>query len=600
MLRPLRRLLPFAVPYRGAMAWGVTCVVVSSAFYSLQPLFLRSAIDALYSGAPAARVWRVAGLMVSVALVTAYFRWQMREQLNGISRRIETDLRDRLFAHLMTLDAGWYAKTRTGDVMARLTNDLGAVRMAAGPAIMYLVNTLAGGLFALGFMIRLSPRLTLVALAPLLLLPVVMLRLGRSIHDRFEDVQAHFSDLTTRVQENLSGARIVRAYRQERAESDRFAAMSSEYVRRNIALARLNALMHPSFTLLAGLGSVAVLGFGGAMVLRGTLTVGTLVAFGIYLTTLTWPLIALGWVTNLFQRGAASMERLIEILDTTAAVRDPVQPRPLPPRTGGRRVEFRNVSFAYPPRDGAAPREVLRNVSFSIPAGGTLGVVGATGAGKSALLELLPRFFDPQAGSVLLDGVDVRDLPHDTLRAEIGFVPQDALLFSDTLAFNLAYGGADGVTAQWAAEVAQLSESVARLPAGDQTMLGERGINLSGGQKQRATIARALARQPAVVVLDDALSAVDTHTEAAILHGLREALSGRTALFASHRVTALREATHIIVLADGTVAEEGTHEELVERRGRYWELLRRQLLEESIETETIVPGQVAAAEVATA
>ena len=572
------------------MAWGVTCVVFSSAFYSLQPLFLRSAIDALYSGAPAARVWRVAGLMISVALVTAYFRWQMREQLNGISRRIETDLRDRLFAHLMTLDAGWYAKTRTGDVMARLTNDLGAVRMAAGPAIMYLVNTIAGGLFALGFMIRLSPRLTLVALAPLLLLPVVMLRLGRAIHDRFEDVQAHFSDLTTRVQENLSGARIVRAYRQEHAESDRFAAMSSEYVRRNLALARLNALMHPSFTLLAGLGSVAVLGFGGAMVLRGSLTVGTLVAFGIYLTTLTWPLIALGWVTNLFQRGAASMERLIEILDTTAAVRDPVQPRALPPRTGGRRVEFRDVSFAYPSRDGAAPREVLRNVSFSIPAGGTLGVVGATGAGKSALLELLPRFFDPQAGSVLLDGVDVRDLPLDTLRAEIGFVPQDALLFSDTIAFNLAYGGANVTTAQWAAEVAQLSESVARLPAGDQTMLGERGINLSGGQKQRATIARALARQPAVVVLDDALSAVDTHTEAAILHGLREALSGRTALFASHRVTALREATHIIVLADGTVAEEGTHDALVERRGRYWELLRRQLLEESIEAETIVPA----------
>jgi ATP-binding cassette subfamily B protein len=470
--------------------------------------------------------------------------------------------------------------------MARLTNDLGAVRMAAGPAIMYLVNTIAGGLFALAFMVRLSPRLTLVALAPLLLLPVVMLRLGRAIHDRFEAVQAHFSDLTTRVQENLSGARIVRAYRQEPAESERFAAMSTEYVRRNLALARLNALMHPSFTLLAGLGSVAVLGVGGTMVLRGTLTVGTLVAFGIYLTTLTWPLIALGWVTNLFQRGAASMERLIEILDTTAAVQDPAQPRTLPPRTGGRRVEFRDVSFAYPSRDGAAPREVLRNVSFTIPAGGTLGVVGATGAGKSALLELLPRFFDPQSGSVLLDGVDVREIPLETLRAEIGFVPQDALLFSDTVAFNLAYGGADRATAEWAAEVAQLAESVARLPAGDQTMLGERGINLSGGQKQRATIARALARQPAVVVLDDALSAVDTHTEAAILHGLREALSGRTALFASHRVTALREATHIIVLADGTVAEEGTHEALVERRGRYWELLHRQLLEESIEAET--------------
>ena len=570
------------------MAWGVACVVISSALSSVQPLFLRWAIDALRAGEAPARLWRVAALMVGVALVTGYFRWHMREQLNGVSRRIETDLRDTLFAHLMTLDAGWFARTRTGDIMARLTNDLSAVRMATGPAIMYLANTVAGGLFALGFMLQLAPRLAVIALAPLLLLPVVMLRLGRAIHDRFEAVQAQFSDLTTRVQENLSGARIVRAYRQEPAESSRFAAMSAEYQRRNIALARLNALMHPSFTLLAGLGTAAVLGVGGTMVLRGTLSVGTLVAFGIYLTALTWPLIALGWVTNLFQRGGASMDRLIEILDATPAVQDPPHPRPFPARNGGRRIEFRGVSFAYPSRDGSAPRAVLHDVSFTIPAGGTLGVVGATGAGKSALLELLPRFFDPQQGCILIDGVDVRDLPLQALRAEIGFVPQEALLFGDTIAHNLEYGGADAVAARWAADVAQLSASVARLPAGDQTMLGERGINLSGGQKQRATIARALARQPAVVVLDDALSAVDTHTEAAILRGLREALSGRTALIASHRVTALREATHIIVLADGTVAEEGTHDQLVDRRGRYWTLLRRQLLEESIEADDAV------------
>ena len=584
-MRPLRRLLPYLAPYRAAMAWGVLCVVISSAFYSLQPLFLRQAIDALQADAPATRLWRIAALMVSVALITGIFRWQMREHLNGVSRRIETDIRDRLFEHLMTLDAGWYARTRTGDVMARLTNDLSAVRMAAGPAIMYLINTIAGGMFALGFMVRLSPRLTLIALAPLLLLPVVMLRLGRAIHDRFESVQAHFSDLTTRVQENVSGARIVRAYRQESAESARFAAMSDEYVRRNLALARLNALMSPSFTLLAGLGSAAVLGFGGALVLQGTMSVGTLVAFGIYLTNLTWPLIALGWVTNLFQRGAASMGRLLELFDATPGVRSPAVPRQLPPRAGGRRVELRHVTFAYPPRDGAPARTVLRDVSCTIPAGGTLGVVGATGAGKSALLELLPRFFDPQEGQILLDGVDIRDLPLEVLRGEIGFVPQDALLFSETIAANLAYGGADADAVAWSAQVAQLSESLARFPQGDQTLLGERGINLSGGQKQRATIARALARSPAVVVLDDALSAVDTNTEAAILHGLREALAGRTALIASHRVTALREATHIIVLGEGTVVEQGTHDELVARRGRYWELLRRQLLEESLETD---------------
>lgn len=572
------------------MAWGVACVVLSSALYSLQPMFLRRAIDGLHAGASPARLWQVAALMVAVALVTGIFRWQMREQLNGVSRRIETDLRDQLLAHLTTLDAGWYARTRTGDLMARLTNDLSAVRMAAGPAIMYLTNTIAGGLFALGFMLRLSPRLTVIALVPLLFLPVVMLRLGRAIHDRFEAVQAHFSDLTTRVQENLSGARIVRAYRQEPAESARFAELSEEYVRRNLALARLNALMSPSFTILAGLGSVAVLGVGGAMVLRGTLSIGTLVAFGIYLTTLTWPLIALGWVTNLFQRGAASMGRLVELLDQTSAVREPTTPRTLPAHTGGRSVEFRGVSFAYPPRDGAPPRDVLRDVSFALPAGGTLGIVGATGAGKSALLELLPRLFDPQRGAIFIDGVDIRDLPLAELRAQIGFVPQDALLFSDTIAYNLAYGGADAASAAWASGVAQLADAVAGFPDGDQTLLGERGINLSGGQKQRATIARALARQPAIVVLDDALSAVDTHTEAAILHNLREALSGRTALIASHRVTALREATHIIVLADGTVAEQGTHDALVERRGHYWALLRRQLLEESIEAGEGAPA----------
>lgn len=583
MNRSLRRVVPYFRPYRGALAWGVACVVTSSALYSLQPLFLRRAIDDLRGGSPASALWRTAALMITVALVTGLFRWQMREQLNGISRRIETDLRDTLFAHLMTLDAGWFSRTRTGDTMARLTNDLGAVRMATGPAIMYLINTVAGGLFALGFMIRLSPRLTLIAAAPLVLLPVVMVRLGRAIHDRFESVQEHFSDLTTRVQENLSGARIVRAYRQEPAESARFAAMSEEYLRRNVALARLNGIMNPSFTILAGLGSVAVLGVGGMMVLRGTLSVGALVAFGIYLTTLTWPLIALGWVTNLFQRGSASMARLLEILDAAPTVQSPPQPRTLPALVGGRRVEFRHVSFAYPSRDGATARLVLRDVSFAIPAGGTLGVVGATGAGKSALLELLPRFFDPQSGSILLDGVDIRDLSLQALRAEFGFVPQDALLFSETIAQNLAYGGGAANDAEWAAEVAQLAESLDRLPSGAQTMLGERGVNLSGGQKQRATIARALARRPAVVVLDDALSAVDTNTEAAILRGLREALSGRTALIASHRVTALREATWIIVLDDGTVAEQGTHEQLVERRGRYWELLRRQLLEESIE-----------------
>jgi ATP-binding cassette subfamily B protein len=510
------------------------------------------------------------------------FRWQMREALNGVSRRIENDLRDDLFAHLSTLDAAWYARTRTGEIMARLTNDLSAVRMAAGPAVMYLVNTISG-LIAFGFMVRISAALTAFAVLPMVFLPVVMLKLGRVVHDRFEAVQAHFGDLTTMTQENLSGVRIVRAYRQEPAEEARFGAMSDAYVERNMSLARLSALMNPAFATLAGLGAAAVLGVGGSLVLKGTMSVGAFVAFGFYLSNLTWPLISFGWVTNLFQRGSASMARLNELFDATPAITSPEAARALPPAARGRSIEFRHVTFAYPSRAGEPPRDVLHDVSFSIEAGGTLGVVGATGSGKSTLLELIPRVLDASGGAVLVDDVPVTALDVEALRAEIGFVPQESLLFSDTILSNLRYGGAGPDDARRAAEVAQLAETVGRFPAGYETLLGERGINLSGGQKQRAALARALARHPRIVILDDALSAVDTHTEAAILRGLREALAGRTAVIASHRITAIRDATLIIVLDEGRLVESGTHEQLLERRGRYWALLRRQQLEEDVE-----------------
>jgi ATP-binding cassette subfamily B protein len=348
---------------------------------------------------------------------------------------------------------------------------------------------------------------------------------------------------------------------------------------------KLNGLMNPSFTLLAGLGAAAVLGLGGAMVLEGTLTIGAFVAFGLYLGNLTWPLIALGWVTSLFQRGAASMVRLLDILDAEPTIRDPQPPRtavPLPATSGGRGLVFEAVRFAYPDKDGALGREVLQGVSVTIPPGATLGVVGATGSGKTTLLELIPRLADPTQGRILLDGVDLRDLTLDELRREIGFVPQESLLFSETIIDNLTYGAANEDDARWAAGVAQLSESVEGFPKQWETMLGERGVNLSGGQKQRAAMARALARRPSVVILDDALSAVDTHTEAAILKGLREALSGRTAIIASHRITAIRDAHWIIVLDDGRVVEQGTHDELLAAKGRYWNLLRRQQLEDEV------------------
>jgi len=519
----------------------------------------------------------------------------MRELINGLSRRIEYDLRNDLFAHLMKLDAAYFGRTRTGDIMARLTNDLNAVRQAVGPAIMYFTNTVAGAVFALYFMLRIDVRLTLLALTPMVLLPVLTMWLGRAIHTRFEAVQEHFSTMTTRAQENLAGARIVRAYRQERAELDRFAALNDEYLTRNMALVRLYGVMNPAFGLLAGLGAVTVLGVGGILAARGTITIGAFVAFGLYLGMLTWPLIALGWVVNLFQRGAASTTRLVEVLDQAPTVADPPAPAMLPAAASGRSVEFRGVGFHYPSPGDAATRWVLRDISFRVDAGATLAVVGATGSGKSALLELLARVYDPQEGHILIDGVPIQSVMLDQLRREIGFVPQESLLFSESIRENLTYGTEDAAAAEWAAGVAQLDSTIADFPGGYETLLGERGINLSGGQKQRAALARALARRPSIVVLDDALSAVDTHTEADILRGLREALRGRTAIIASHRVSAVRDASWIIVLDDGRIVEQGRHADLIAAGGRYWTLLRRQQLEDAIEDEPVTPQGVATA-----
>jgi ATP-binding cassette subfamily B multidrug efflux pump len=581
----LRRLIPYYRPYRADVALGLVLVVASAAFSSVGPWFLRRAVDGIRGGAPVRSIWTLGAAMVAVAVVGGIGRFWMRQRLNGVSRWIEYDLRNDLFKHLERVDSTYYTRMRTGDLMARLTNDLSAVRMSAGPALMYLTNTIAGGGFAIAFMLSISPRLTLIAALPLALLPAVGILMGRHIHTRFEAVQAHFSDLTTLSQENLAGVRIVRAFRQEDAERERFARLNTGYLEKNMALAQLYGVMQPAFSIFAGLGMVAVVWVGGGLALGGTITVGEFVAFGMYLGMLTWPLIALGWVINLFQRGAASMARLLDILDASSRLSEAREPRTLPPAVGGRSLAFRNVGFHYPAEPGQHPRWVLRGVSFTAPAGATIGVVGATASGKSALIDLVPRLFDPQEGEILLDDIPIRDLDIATLRREIGYVPQESFLFSDTIASNLAYGADDERAGVWAADVAQLSETIDTFSGGYQTLLGERGINLSGGQKQRVALARALARRPTVVLLDDALSAVDTHTEAEILRSLRSALSARTALIASHRVSAIRDATWIIVLDEGRIVEQGRHAELLAKGGRYWALLNRQQLEESIETD---------------
>ena len=582
-LEVLKRVLPYYRPYRLQLTMGLILVVLSSALVSVVPRLLQIALDRIRNGESLRSVWAIAGAMIGVTIVAGAMRFGMRKYLNSVSRWMEYDLRNDLFRKLETLDQGYFGRTRTGDLMARLTNDLSAVRMAIGPAIMYLASTVFGGVFALYFMLRIDARLTAIALLPMICMPFVAVILGRRIHDRFDAVQENFSRLTTLAQENLAGVRIVRAFRQEEAEIGRFAALNEEYLGRNMSLARLYGIMQPSFGIFAGGGMVAVLGIGGVLAMRGTISIGSFVAFGLYLGMLTWPMIALGWVTNLFQRGAASMARLLEILDAEPAIAGPSSPRALPPARAGRSIEFRNVGFKYEQPSGES-RWVLRNVSFVAPAGSTIGIVGATGSGKSALMDLIPRLHDAQEGEILIDGIPIREIAIDSLRAEIGYVPQESFLFSDTIRSNLEYGTTRPEDAAWAANVAQLTETIAGFPGGFDTLLGERGINLSGGQKQRVALARALARRPCIVLLDDALSAVDTHTEAEILKALRETLDGRTALIASHRVSAIRDASWIIVLENGQIVEQGVHDELFAAGGRYWSLLNRQQLEASVES----------------
>jgi len=580
-MNELRPLLPYLRPYRRDYAIGMILVVVSNFFTTLGPKFIERGIDALRNGAgfPAVRI--AVGLLLASAVAGGVARYGMRQLLNSGSRRVETDLRNHLYRHLQRMSAEFYDRFPTGDVMARTTNDLLAVRMVAGPAMMYLVDTTIRTLLIAPAMLAISPRLTLIAFVPLLGLPVIMISLGQRIHRRSQAIQEQFSDLTTHAHENLSGVRVVRAYRQERAETARFRRLSDDYLERNLGLARVQGLFYPVLTLLGSLSALTVLYAGGRLMIAGTVTVGEFVAFGVYLAMLVWPMIALGWAVNLVQRGAASMGRINELFREQPAITEPESPLVLPPAHGGRAVEFRGVWFAYP---GARERGmVLQDISFRVEAGRSLAVVGATGAGKSTLVDLLVRAYDPERGTILLDGVDIRRLALAELHRAIGFVPQETFLFSETLRENVLLGAPDDGRLERVAEVAQLTEALPSLPAGYDTLLGERGINLSGGQKQRSAIARALAQDPPVFVLDDALSAVDAQTEAKILRALRGALAGRTSIVVSHRLAAVRDADWILVLDEGRIVEQGTHAELIAKGGRYWELLRRQQLEEELE-----------------
>jgi ATP-binding cassette subfamily B multidrug efflux pump len=573
--KSLRPLLPYLKRYRWGYVAGTVCILFNNGAWVLFPQVVQRAIDSLKLGVTPQKLRIIALELLAVFAVRAIFLFLTRWILIGISRDIEFDLRNDLFARLETLSYSYYQRVRTGDVMARATNDLNAVRMLLGPAIMYSANTIVFTVGALAFMLALSPKLTLYTFLPLPIASVLIQYFGHRIHERFERIQAMFSDISARAQENFSGVRVIRAYAQEDAEIASFETANQEYIARSLKLVRLMGMLWPTLELMLGFASALVLWLGGREVLLGHLKVGGFAAFLTYMMQLTWPIIALGWVVNIFQRGTASLGRLNEILVEQPQIKDTPQARDLPIRG---EIEFRNLNFAYNGKD------VLHHLNLRIPAGSSLAIVGPTGSGKTTLVNLIPRVYDAEAGMVLIDGRPIGEYSLAALRKNIGFVPQETFLFSDRIRENIALGvdSASDRQIHDAAEAANIAADIESFPEGYLTLVGERGITLSGGQKQRTAIARALIRNPRILILDDALSSVDTNTEDKILNHLRDVMQGRTTIFISHRVSTVRNADRIAVLYAGRIVELGTHDELLALNGYYTDLYNKQLLEEEL------------------
>jgi ATP-binding cassette, subfamily B, multidrug efflux pump len=595
MFKNLRPLFPYLRKYRVTYWIGALCVLCNNCVWILFPLVIRNAINGLNSGVTAGKLERYSFELLAVAGTKGIFQFLQRWILIGASREIEFDLRNDLFAHLERLSYSFYQRTRTGDIMARATNDLNAVRMLLGPGIMYTANTVVFTAGALAFMLSISPRLTMFAFAPLPVVSIVVQYFGRRIHERFERIQAMFSDISARAQENFSAARLIRAYVLEQAEIESFERDNTEYIGRSLKLVRLMGMLWPTLELLLGCAVVIVLWVGGREVLLHRISVGSFVAFNTYMVQLTWPVISLGWVINIFQRGTASMGRIQNIFAEQPEITDEHVPaRGVPSEVRGE-IEFRDLSFHYGQTLLAAEHgmghvhgdeNVLKSINLRVPAGTSLAIVGPTGSGKSTLVSLIPRIYDAALGSVLIDGRPIREFPLELLRRNIGFVPQETFLFSDTIRENIAFGKDDATDddVRRAAEAASIADEIESFPDGYNTLVGERGLTLSGGQKQRTAIARAVIRNPRILVLDDALASVDTQTEDRILNHLREIMEGRTTIFISHRVSTVRNADRIAVLHNGFIVEYGTHDQLIDRNGYYTELYNKQLLEEELET----------------